>query len=86
MGSAADPIDGVPARRKQKEIEILPGEHKLDVSWTRSELLPGGRPTWMEVASGVIEMTFELREGFRYVLFWTGGEQPLRFRERPLEP
>ena len=78
--------DGVPTRHRRKQIEILPGEHTFDVSWTHSELLASGRPTWMEIGSGSVEMAFELRVGFRYVLFWIGGDQPLRFRERPLEP
>ncbi|MHC4452928.1 MAG: hypothetical protein ACYS0E_22770 [Planctomycetota bacterium] len=79
-------FDGIPVRHGRKQIEILPGEHTFDVSWTRSELLGSGRPTWMEIGAGSMAMTFELRGGFRYVLFWIGGDQPLRFRERPLEP
>ena len=79
-------FDGVPARKRHKEIEILPGEHTFDVAWTHSRLLPGGKPTWMEIASGSMEMKFELRGGFRYRLLWIGGDQPLRFRERPIEP
>ena len=79
-------FDGVPARKRRTRVETLPGEHHFDIAWTRSRLLRGGRPTWTDIDSGAVEMTFELREGFRYVLSWIGGDQPLRFRERPLEP
>lgn len=76
--------DGVPVRRVHREIEVLPGEHAFDVAWSLSRVLPGKERAWVPVDSGSLQMAFELRPGFRYVLFWTGGEQPLRFRELPL--
>ena len=77
-------LDGLPLRRTHREIELLPGNHTLDVAWTLSHRMAGTRPAWVPAASGTMEMTFELRGGFRYVLFWIGGDQPLRFRERPI--
>ncbi len=72
-------FDGVPARRTYKEIEVLPGEHTLQVAWQQFRGLD-------EIAAGSIPMKFELRAGYAYTLFWIGGEQPLRFRERPIGP
>jgi hypothetical protein len=70
-------FDGVPARSTYTELEVLPGEHTLHVTWERYRGLE-------RVASGSVPMTFELRAGFTYRLFWAGGEQPMRFRERPI--
>ena len=72
-------FDGVPARRTYDEIEVLPGEHTLQVEWQRFRGLD-------ETESGSIPMNFELRAGYTYSLFWIGGEQPLRFREQPIGP
>jgi len=77
-------FDGLPLRRSRPEIEVLPGSHSFDVSWSVYRLAPDTRRTWVAGESGTMEMTFELRPGFRYVLFWVGGDQPLRFRELPL--
>jgi hypothetical protein len=70
-------FDGVPARRTFAELEVLPGEHTLHIAWERYRGLD-------EIESGSVPMTFELRAGFAYTLFWAGGKQPLRFRERPI--
>ena len=71
-------FDGVNPRRKHTEFEILPGEHTLTIRWIHYILEN-------EEATGVLPMTFELRAGYRYTLFWVGGDSPLRFRERPYQ-
>lgn len=70
-------FDGVPARSTYTELEILPGEHTLHVAWQKYR-------GFDETAAGSIPMSFELRAGYTYTLFWIGGDQPLRFRERPI--